>query len=456
MHGRNLRTLALVAALVPVATAGVAQTSQRSPSCDGLRYSSNFLLNSAKMNFDLAADKRRTDPNRFRRAVSDAERQLNEALHRGGADEMTLWFFFGELATLQSDLVAADSMFTKAEANATDDCKREIVRVRRNEWAVFINGATNQQRDGNVDSALTLLRLGNVIYRGEPTGYLRMASIFASRSQTDSAIHYAQRACRSTDDPRYLDLRKAACFTEAQMLQGANRQAEAEIAFRDYLRIAPSDLAGMAGLGATLVAQSKTAEADALFDTLGTLADTVTDAQTLFETANGLVRAQRYALAARVYERELTINRCDRDGLYNLASAYNALHDSVRMLPIAQRLVAVDSMNRGSLAMLAQAQVLMRDTASIGTLQRLQNLPWSFELVRFVPGDSTAEVQAGIANLQAQPVPAFRLTIEFLNGACEAVAHESVDVPEIPPSSSHAIDVTGRGQGIRAYRYKTN
>jgi tetratricopeptide (TPR) repeat protein len=456
MRSRTAKTLLPLTCLMLAAGAAFAQGAHNSPTCNGLRYSGNFLLNSAKLSFDLAVDKQRTDPGRFRRALSDAERQLTEAQRRGGADEMTLWFFFGELATLRNDLVAADSMFTKAEANATDDCKREIARVRRNEWAVFVNGATNQQRDGNVDSALTLLRMGNVIYRGEPTAFLRMASIFASRSQTDSAIYYAQRACGATDDPRYLDLRRAACFTEAQMLQAANRQAEAETAFRDYLRLAPSDLPGLAGLGATLVAQDKAAAADALFDTLQTVADTVTDAQALFETANGLVRARRYALAARLYERELTMNRCDRDGLYNLASAYNALHDSLHMLPIAQRLVAVDSMNRGSLAMLAQAQVLMRDTASIGTLQRLQNLPWSFDLVRFVPGDSTVEVQAGISNLQDRPVPAFRLTVEFLNGACEPVTQESVDVPEIAPSASHAIDVTGRGQGIRAYRYKIN
>jgi hypothetical protein len=132
------------------------------------------------------------------------------------------------------------------------------------------------------------------------------------------------------------------------------------------------------------------------------------------------------------------------------------MHDTLHMLPVAQRLVAVDSMNRGSLAMLAQALVLRHDTASIGVLERLQNLRWSFDLVRFSPEDSTAELQAGVSNLGDRPVPAFRMTIEFLNGACEAVTQTVVEVPEIPANGSHAIDVTGRGRGIRAYRYKTN
>ena len=451
-----IRTLSTVVALSLAAGAALAQTSQRSPSCDGLRYSGNFLLNSAKMNFDLAADKKQTDPARFQRALADARRQLDQAARGGNADAMTLAFFYGELGAQSGDLVAADTNFTRAEATATDACKREIARVRRNEWAVFANGAVNQQRSGNVDSALVLLRKGNVIYRAEPTGYLRMAAIFASRTQTDSAIVYAQLACRASDDPQYLELRKAACFTAAQLLQGANRQPEAEVAYRDYLRIAPRDLPGMAGLGAALLAQHKTAEANALYDTLQVAADTVSDPEVLFETATGLVRAQRYPLAARMFERELTMNRCDRDGLYNLASAYNSMHDSVHMLPIARRLVAVDSMNGGSLAMLAQAQVLVRDTASIGTLQRLQNLPWSFDLVRFAPADSTAQLQAGISNHRDSALPAFRLTIEFVNGACEPVTQAVVEVPEVPANGSQPIDVTGRGRGIRAYRYKTN
>jgi hypothetical protein len=456
MLARNVRSLVPLTALMLVAGAAFAQSSNKSSTCDGLRYSGNFLLNSAKLSFDLAVDKQRTDPNRFASAIRDARRQLDGAARAGNADEMTLAFFYGELGTLTGDLVAADSMFTKAESKATDGCKREIGRMRRNEWAVFANGAVNQQRAGNVDSALTLLRQGNTIWRGEPTGYLRMASIFASRTQTDSAIVYARLACRASDEARFLELRKAACFTSAQLLQSANRPADAEAAYRDYLQLAPRDLPGMAGLGAVLIAQHKTAEANALYDTLQTAADTVSDPETLFETATGLVRAQRYPLAARMFERELTINRCDRDGLYNLASAYNSMRDSVRMLPIAQRLAAVDSMNRGSLAMLAQAYVLRRDTASIGVLQRLQGLPWSFDLVRFNPEDSTAELQAGVSNLGERPVPAFRLTIEFLNGACEPVGQTVVEVPEIAANGSHSIDVTGRGRGIRAYRYKTN
>jgi len=456
MLARCLRTLTTLAALTLVGGAAFAQSSQHSAECTGLRYSGNFRLNSAKLYLDLAVSKQRTDPDRFQGAMRDAQRQLDEASRAGGADEMTLQFFYGEIGTLREDLVGADSMFTKAESKAGDECKREINRMRRNVWAVYANGAVNQQRGGNVDSALALLRRGNIIWRGEPTGFLRMAAIFAAQTQTDSAIFYALRAARASDEARFAELRKAAWFTAAQLLQGANRQIEAESAFRQYLRLAPRDLPAMAGLAGTLTAQNKAAEATATYDTLSAAADTVSDADNLFDTATQLVRARRYLLAARMYERELTLNRCHRDGLYNLSSTYNSLRDSVRMLATAQRLVAVDPMNRGSLAMLAQAYVLMRDTASLGTLQRLQALPWTFDLVRFTPGDTSAALLGAIANTQDRVLPPFRVTFQFLNSACEPVSELVVEVPAVDPNGSHTVDVTGRGRGIQAYRYRVN
>jgi len=453
MIRRRSITVALVALLTAMASTAAAQ--QKSSECAGLRYS-NFRLNSAKLYLDNAARFFRTDPGRSGAELGRAFQQVTEAVRSGGGDEMTQWFFFGEIAVMRGDLVGADSMFTRAEATTDSTCRREIVRLRRNEWAPLVNGAINQLAANNQDSAVVLLRRSIIIFRESPVAYLRLGAIFAGRSQTDSAIAYFKLAGRSGDSPREQEFRMAALFSAARLQQGLQRWADAEATFRDFRRLAPRDLAGIAGLGAALSAQNKTAEATVLYDTLTAAADTVTDADNLFETATLMVHARRYALAARLYERELTLNRCHRDGLYNLASTYNSMRDSVHMLPIARRLVEVDPMNRGSLAMLAQAFVLLRDTMSIGTLQRLQSLPWAFDLVRFTQRDTSATVLGGVSNLQDRPLPAFRLTIEYLNAACEPVSQSVVEVPLIEPNGSHTIDVTGRGRGILAYRYKTN
>ena len=127
------------------------------------------------------------------------------------------------------------------------------------------------------------------------------------------------------------------------------------------------------------------------------------------------------------------------------------------MLAIARRLAEIDPMNRGSLAMLAQAYVFRRDTASIGTLLRLQGLPWDFEFAGFtLAGDTSVTLGGAISNLLERPLPAFRLTIEFLNGACEPVSSAVVEVPEVPANGRSTVEARGRGRGIKAFRYTTN
>src|SRR5207245_8839539 len=65
--------------------------------------------------------------------------------------------------------------------------------------------------------------------------------------------------------------------------------------------------------------------------------------------------APRYRLAARAYEAGLAKNPNLREALYNLGGIYYLLDDTAKALPVAQRLYAVDPLNRTSLAKLAGA-----------------------------------------------------------------------------------------------------
>lgn len=450
------RPIAIPLIALLTSLAGTAAAQQGSSVCAGLRYSS-FRLNSAKLYLDNAVRSLRSDPARSSAALGRAFQQVTEAARAGGGDEMTQRFFFGEIALLRGDLVGADSMFTRAEALTDSTCRREIARLRRNEWAPLMNGAQNQIQAGNPDSAVVLLRRAAIIFRASPVGFLRLASIFANREQTDSAIAYFRLAGQAGTNPREQELRLAAFFGGARLLQGLERWADAETMFRSYRRLAPTDLAGMAGLGATLTGQSKTAEANVLFDSLSAAAEAETSYDVLFNTATELFRASRYPLAARLLERALTMNRCDRDGLYNLTNTYLAMRDSVRLMTTAQRLVAVDSMNRMSLERLAAAYQMNGDpNRTLATLLRRDSLPWTFELLRLDPADSSVAMAGIIANPQARALPATTLTMEYLNAACEVVATTPVQVPEIAANGSHRFSATARGRGITAYRYKTN
>jgi len=457
MIRRRSTTVALAMLLTALAGTAAAQGRQpRSSECAGLKYS-NFRLNSAKLYLDNAVYLQRTDPARSAAELGRAFQQVTDAARTGGGDEMTQRFFFGEIALLRGDLVGADSMFTRAEARTDSTCRREIVRLRRNDWAPLVNGAINQLAANNPDSAVALLRRSTIIFRESPVAYLRLAAIFSARDQSDSAIVYLKLAGRSGDNPREQEFRIAALFSAARLQQGLERWADAEATFRDYRRLAPQDLPGLAGFGGVLAAQDKTAEANAVFDSLQTAADTVTSYDVLFGTATELFRVSRYPLAARLFERGLTINRCDRDGLYNLTNTYLAMRDSTRLLQSAQRLVAADSMNRMSLERLAAAyQISGNSQRTLAMLLRRDSLPWTFESTRFDPTDTTAALVGIVGNPLPRTLGPFTLTVEFLNGACEVIASVPVAVPELAASGQHRFNITGRGRGIMAYRYKTS
>jgi hypothetical protein len=482
MASRCVRRIAPLVALTLFAGTAVAQqASQAPPECRNLSYRSNFRLNGAEQHILAAAASKFDDDRRNR--IADAQRLLEETARAGGADVATLWYLFGQMYLLKHDLVGADSAFTKVEAITDPECKRDIMRRRRNEWIPLQNAGVELMSAGNPDSALTVFRRGGIIYRGEPYAFLNMATIFVNRDQNDSAIFYFRAAAHSTDDRRSEEARQTALFNAARLLHraaldSASIRAEAQqrgvpdsavenarlllalAAYQDVLRMHPRDLPAQASLAGVLGSLHRTEEARAVYDSMLAHADSMSSFD-LFEAGVALFRQQRYDLTARAIELGLTKNRCQRDALFNLANAHFAARDSVHLLDAARRLVAVDSMNRGSLRLLAVG--LQKNGDPQGTLRVLMktdSLPWEITIVRFEGGDSTATVRGVVSNLQDKSLPGFRLTIEFVNAACEVVASQPVNVPDLNANTgagaSYDFSLTASGRGIVAWKYKTN
>jgi tetratricopeptide (TPR) repeat protein len=468
--------IAPVIALSLLASSALAQ--QRPPECRNLSYRSNFRLNGAQQHIEQAGKTSFADDQR--RQLSDAERLLQEAARAGGSDQVTLWYLFGELYVMRHDFVGADSAYSKAEALTDPECKQEIERRRRNQWVPLQNAGVEQMNAGNVDSALALFRRANVIYRGAPYAFLNMATIYVNKNQDDSAIYYYRAAARSTDDPRFLEARATALFNAARLVHRAandtasiaaearrrgvadttvrdERLRAALEAYQDVLKVRPRDLQAQASLASVLFALHRTQEAQAVYDSMLAHADSI-ESLDLFDAGVVLFRQDRYALAARATELGLAKNRCYRDALYNLANTFLAARDSVHLLDAAQRLVAVDSMNRQSLQLLAAAMQRNGDTqGTLRVLMRRDSLPWELTVLRFDLGDTTASFHGVVNNLQQKPLSGFKLKVQFVSGACEPVAEQVVEIPDLNPNgspgASYDFTVSGNGRGIQAYKY---
>ncbi len=478
MASRRLDVIMPLMALTMLA--GTAQAQQRPPECNHLSYRSNFRLNGAQQHLDAASKSSYADDKRSR--MADAERLLNDAEKAGDVDQSTLWYLFGELYVMKGDLVGADSAYRKVEAITDPECKAEVARRRRNQWVPLQNAGVEQMNAGNADSALALFRRSNVIYRAEPYAFLNMASIFVNKNQNDSAIVYYRAAAASSDLPRFAEARATALFNAARLVhRSANDtaaiRAEAQrrgvpdtavrnerlrtalAAYQDVLKQRPRDLQAQASVAGVLFSLHRPQEAQAVYDSMLAHADSM-ESIDLFDAGVALFRQQHYDLAARAIELGLAKNRCHRDALFNLANTYLAARDSVRLLDAARRLVAVDSMNRSSLQLLAAAEQRNGDTqGTLRMLMKRDSLPWEITVLRFEEGDTSASIHAVVGNLQPKPLSGFKLTIQFVSGACEPVAEQVVEIPDMNPNgspgASYDFTLTGNGRGIVAWKYKT-
>ena len=232
-----------------------------------------------------------------------------------------------------------------------------------------------------------------------------------------------------------------------------------EGAYRDVLKLEPRDLPAQASLASVLAAQHRDADARMVYDSMLSHTDSA-QALDLMDAGTALFRSRQFDLAARAFEAGLAKDRCDRDGLFNLANVYLASKDSVKMLDAARRLVAVDSMNRASLQVLARAwQDNGNKDSTLRVLLRVDSLPWEMLVLRFEPGDTSATLHGMVTNLRTTTLKAFTLVVQFVNAACEVVATQTVELPELNangnPGQSYDFNLTANGRGILAWKYRT-
>ena len=274
--------LALMALPMP----GMAQDTQ----CHNLKRN-NFRLNGASQYLDQAEHTTYADQKAGR--LANALRQLNEAAApSNGADPFSLWYYFGRVYALQGDLVGADSAMTKAAALAGNDatCQAEIVRQRKNLWIPIQNEAVTQLQSQNYDSALALLRRGNIIYRDDPSAYLNMAAAYMSKQMDDSATAMFRAAAHAGTAADRADLRATAAFNAARMSQRGGHLQQAESLYREYLVMKPRDVDAKGSLATLLAQMGRGTEATAIYDSLLATPDSL-DSFGLFSVGVALFRA---------------------------------------------------------------------------------------------------------------------------------------------------------------------
>jgi tetratricopeptide (TPR) repeat protein len=165
--------------------------------------------------------------------------------------------------------------------------------------------------------------------------------------------------------------------------------------------------------------------------------------------------AEAYKLSAKSFEESARLNPYYRDALFNLANTYLVLGDTGKMLPVVQRLVAVDPLNRQSLRLMAFAHSNKGHTDSTIYYLRMADstLVTDVSMTGFETDSAGAQLKGLIQNLRQSPTTPMKLVFEFVNQKGDVVATQTVDVPAIPAGQGQPFEVKPTGAGIIAWRY---
>ena len=405
------------------------------------------------------------DPVKKESALKKGVSVITEAIGTAGQGKSAAaWYYLGRLDLQLGDLRGADSSFTRAVA-IQPDCAEDVKGYRQSAWIVLMTPAAEYVRQNNVDSAIALFQQASIISRDFPQGFYNLGVLYANASQPDSAIVYFRLAQeKASREERFSKERNAATFNLAAMLQRTKQHAEATVELKKYLQWEPNDAEAKKALIVSLRATGATAEAAQLEQQMlaaGASAGTLTT-EDLAAMGVNLFNEKKYAEAAEMFEKVVAASPADRIALANLANSYLAMKAGDKLIPVAQKLVAMEPLNENNLKYLGEGyRLTAKQDDLIKTVTILIKLPTSVEAQQFQRAKDGATLTGQAVGRQAQtedgkPLPAAAITIvvEFLSADGTVVSRRDVDIPALQPAVKFEWTAEGKGEGIATWRYR--
>jgi len=226
-------------------------------------------------------------------------------------------------------------------------------------------------------------------------------------------------------------------------------------AFRGYLAAYPDATDAVSGLASLYYQSGRTGEAQTAFDAIYP-AGGPGSPDVLMEAGRAVLRANLFVAGTKLLTRALERRAYDRDGLLDLANGYLALRDSARLLPTAQRLAAVDPLNRATLRVLSAGWDLRARRDSAQTYKDLADggLKVEVGVTTFLPDSNGFTLSGVVSNGGGTPSAAQRLTFEFLDAQGAVRGTQTVEIPPLPPQGTQSLEVHVPGRDLVAWRYR--
>jgi len=351
---------------------------------------------------------------------------------------------------------------TAGDAAAFANDRREALT---NAWHLVVRrvqGHPAAQRAARVRASLDSIRRG---ITNDSTVLARLVASSQSRKARDAKLALADQKLFTRDSTARAEAvarQRAALAAAVQQLAADSSALTAAFApaidaLKECLAAYPGELDAATTL-ATLYGQSgHAAQAAAVFDSLVVHSKDL-DPDALFGPGTRMVGQGLYGPAARALTLGLAKNPYRRDALFSLAVAYYQLHDSTALLPTAQRLLALDPLNRASLKLVAAGWDFrrQRDSTKAYVARADADLAVEITVLSFVPDSEGAALSAAATNLKAAPSNPLHVTFEFLDPAGQVIATQTQDVPAMSPRQSQTFDLKVSGRRVAGWRYRAS
>ena len=496
---RNLVVVMLAMVAVPLS----AQSGRwAEPKCD--LKPGHYNVNSGVLYLKSAANFKYEDQKK--KDLGDARRVLMQAITEQGQEKNpAAWYYLGRYYVLMNDAVGLDTAFGRAE-QLKPTCKDDIGGWRRVMWVPVFNAGVAAWQANNSDSAIVSFRRAAAILPEEPTSTKYLATLYFNAGQVDSAVVYFRRSADiAKRDQKFAQDYKDALYNLARIEQSQEHWEQAGVAYQEYLTLYPNDPEVLAALGTVYMQTGKKDSAFAIYkrvvangDSMGYYTlyrvgaaigqsvpvepDTAAAGGSCRTTARSArppltaarIRArcdsvtkgmaneyfnsskEAYTLSAQALDASLKLNPYYRETLIHRANTALGMRDSVTALEMARRLIAVDPMNKQSIKMMAYAQQANGKIDSTLHYLRLHDstLVADVTISQFDSTDGGRDLRGLVTNPRPSASPALGFAFEFLNDKGEVVSDTTVQVPAIQPGQSAPIEVSAKGAGIVAWRYR--
>jgi tetratricopeptide (TPR) repeat protein len=328
-------------------------------------------------------------------------------------------------------LASVDSALNRVAA-AKPGCAAQIAQLRQNQaWLNQVNAGIQALNSNKLDSAAYYARRGMLANPASPYGHYILGTVAVQQKQYDAAEqHYNALFKTAGSDTSYKEL-----------VSSANSNM-------DFIR---------ADKVRQMVDAGKFDEVLAQASQLGDLV--------LTQAGVSAIQANKTDAAAKLFEAALQQNPWQRDALNNLAATYYNMNQFDKIVPLVERLVAVDPGNPnnymfaafayqglGKAAAKTPAKAKVYTDSLLLWKGRADKLPAEVTFTQFTRGADKTTISGQVKGIAANAGP-FTLKFEFLDAKGNVVASQTASVPAITKDQKADFKVEVDKGGIVAFRY---